>query len=84
MTLRSFKASRGHPTKDVKLPKMSPAATIEYLNYWLFRHELLLLCLINGHIWLSSISGFTGLIMCTCQQNLCRKELFSDGFGTIP
>ena len=33
--LRAFKASRGHPSKVVKLPIMSPGAEdMEYLNNW--------------------------------------------------
>ena len=33
---------------------------MEYLNNWLLRHELLLFCVINGHIWLSSLEMDVG------------------------
>ena len=61
--LRALKASRGHPSKVVKLPIMSPEAEdMEYLNNWCLRHELPLVCVINGHIWLSCTYSITGLI----------------------
>ena len=46
--LCAFKASRGHPSKVVKLPIMSPGAeNMEYLNNPQLHNELHLCCVIN-------------------------------------
>ena len=52
--LCEFQASRGHPSKVVKLPIMSPGAeNMEYLNNPRLQNELHLCCVINVKIWFS-------------------------------
>ena len=59
-----FKASRGQPSKVVKIPIMSPGAEdMEYFNNWWLCNFIASFCKINGHIWLSSILGITVLIV---------------------
>ena len=59
--LFDFKASRGHSSKVVKLPIMSPEAeNMEYLNNPLLHYELHLGCVINVEILFSRNLGITG------------------------
>ena len=58
--LFAFKASRGHSSKVVKLPIMSPRAeNMEYLNNPLLHYELHLCCVINVEILFSRNLGIT-------------------------
>ena len=51
MKLCAFKASRGHPSKMVKLPTISNGAdNMEYLNNQWLHYELHLCCVINVKI----------------------------------
>ena len=60
--LCAFKASRGQPSKVVKLSIMSPGAeNMEYLNNPCLHNELALCFVINVKIWFSRDFGSTGL-----------------------
>ena len=61
MKLCAFKASRGHASKVVKLPIMSPGSeNMECLNNPWLHNELHLCCVINVKIWFLRDLGFTG------------------------
>ena len=61
MKLCAFKASRGHPSKVVKLPIMSPRAeNMEHLNNPRLHYDLHLCCVINVEILFSRDLGTTG------------------------
>ena len=61
--LCAFNASRGHPSKVVKLGIMSPEAeNMELLNNPRLHNESLLCCEINVKIWVLLDLGITGLI----------------------
>ena len=68
----AFKESRGHPSKVVKLPVMSPRAkNMEYLNNPSLHNDLHLCCVINLEIWFSRDLGITGFNQFVPLSNKC-------------
>ena len=70
--LYAFKESRGHPSKVVKLPIMSPGAEhMEYLNNPRLHKKLHLCCVINVKIWFSRDFGISGFNHCVPLSKKC-------------